>query len=90
MPVTTAERSPIVFSLFIALRLKNSNKTQNTTLVKVTRSVLTPKRTTDSTSAGISAITTSSIIPLVVSTVRLCGEAVTVSFLSSLISAPPL
>ena len=90
MPVTIADRSPIVLSRFITLRLRYSKSTQAQTLTATIRSERKPNNTTESTRAGMSAIMTSSIMPVVVSLVRLCGEALTVRSLSSIICSPPL
>ena len=66
MPVTTADKSHIVFGLFIIFLATNSKRTQLKTLTPVTSSVLGPKNQTDAARAGKSAIITSSIIVFVV------------------------
>ena len=92
IPVTIAERSPIVLWRFITLRDKYSNTTQAVTDTKVIINDLTPKMKQDAISDGINAIITSSIMLLEVCLERKCGEALTVSFcfISLILPQPPL
>ena len=82
-----ALRSPSVPCRFMILRLKNSLSMQDRTVVAVTSSVRSPKSQTLAARAGISEMITSSIMPVVVSGERTCGDALTVSFSFKLISS---
>ena len=62
IPVTTADRSPMVCS-FLTMRLNtNSESTEVATQTETTTSERNPKRMHPATSAGMRAIMTSSII----------------------------
>ena len=61
IPVTTHERSNTVFFLFLILLKSVSKSTQERTLTSTSVNARSPKKTTAATSAGTSAITTSSI-----------------------------
>ena len=87
MPVTMALRSPSVLGRFMILRLKNSLSMQVSTVVAVMSSVRGPKSQTLAARAGIREMITSSMIPVVVSAERTCGDALTVSFCFKLISS---
>ena len=80
MPVTTALRSPMVWSFFRSLRYSHSQKIQAATETAVTTRARKPNTITAATSAGIMAITTSSIRDRVVSLERMWGEEVTIHF----------
>ena len=75
IPVTTADRSPMVSGLCTSLRYKNSNATQEQTLTSVTKSARSPNAYTLHASAGTSARMTSSIMNVVVTGLCTCGEA---------------
>ena len=85
MPVTTALKSPKVLCLFMALRERNSLTTLVITVTAVRASTRGPKKTTAAIRAGIMAMITSSMMPVVVAPDRTWGEALTVSFLSKTI-----
>jgi hypothetical protein len=73
-PVTTALRSRIVCFLFKKYAHKNSVTTHASTVDIITRITLAPKKYVPAMHAGINAITTSSIMPLVVSSCLKCGD----------------
>lgn len=85
-PVTAEERSPIVCSLRQITLNTNSAATAEITQARITNRLLIPKMMTEATAAGISAISTSSMMERVVRGVYMCGEEVTVKLL---ISFPP-
>ena len=73
-PVTTALRSPMVCSRFIARRQRYSMSTQEPTQTAATSSARHPKITMETTSAGQRAMITSSMIFRVVLPLRMWGE----------------
>ena len=87
-PVTTAERSPSVPFLFITFLEIYSASTAEPTVVAERASALRPKYTTDMTRAGTSEMMTSSMMPVVVSLERTCGEGLTVSFFAIILHSP--
>ena len=79
-PVTTADQFPMVSEPPTRNRwIRYSNNTQHATLSAVTRSTSTPNTTIETTSAGISAITTSRMILAVDCEVCTCGAGATTS-----------
>jgi hypothetical protein len=81
IPVTQADKSPIVCSRFISLRQKYSVSTLNTTHKAIKKIALPPKYIALDTTDGKSAIITISIIFCVEILSRLCGDAVTIKLL---------
>ena len=67
MPVTMAEQSPMVVSFFMSRRYPYSNSTQAATDTAMTVRARKPKKKMDPSMAGSRAMTTSSIMLLVLS-----------------------
>ena len=82
MPVTTADRSLMGFGRFSSLQYSHSKTTQATTETAVTSRARTPKMIAEATTQGHSATITLAIRLWVVSSLRTCGEAETISFVS--------
>ena len=79
-PVTTADQLQSVSGPRTTyFWIRNSNATQLTTESAVTHNALQPNTTVETTSAGISAITTSRMIEAVDRSVCTCGAGATIS-----------
>lgn len=85
MPVTTAEKSPTGTGFFITTQYSASKPTQAATVTPVTSSARAPKISVLATSAGSSAMHTLSISPRVLVWLVIWGDAVTISFLLSIV-----
>ena len=82
-PVTTADRSPTVAGRFIShLVTAHSSSTQEATLTASTSSSAQPYTSTETRSAGHSAMMTSRMIEVVDVSAWMCGEGDTIYFLS--------
>ena len=82
MPVTTADRSLMGFAFFSSLQYSHSKATHATTDTAVTSRARAPKMIAEATTQGHRATITLAIRLWVVSSLRRCGEAETISFVS--------
>ena len=82
MPVTTADRSLMGLGFLSSLQYSHSKATQATTDTAVTSSARMPKMMAEATTQGHRATITLAIRLWVVSSLRTCGEAETISFVS--------
>ena len=80
-PVTTADRSPMVDSLWQSHSKPHSKNTQAAAHTAVTSSARQPKITMAAMSAGQRAMSTSPMIFRVVAPESICGEAEITSFI---------
>lgn len=81
MPVTTAEKSEIVFSRLITFRERNSKTTQLNTETMIMTTERTPNMNPAATDAGSRAMTTSLMMDAVVALSRMWGELDTCNFI---------
>ena len=82
MPVTTADRSLMGLGFLSSLQYSHSKATLAMTDTAVTSSARTPKMMAEATTQGHRATITLAIRLCVVSSLRTCGEAETISFVS--------
>ena len=82
MPVTTADRSLMGLGFLSSLQYNHSKATLAMTDTAVTSSARTPKMMAEATTQGHRATITLAIRLCVVSSLRTCGEAETISFVS--------
>ena len=89
VPVTQADRSPMVLLFFISLRYRYSKTTQAATVTRVRVSARAPQKNTATARAGTREISTSSISRRVVSGPDRWGEEETESIWFMLFFSPP-
>jgi hypothetical protein len=80
MPVTTAEKSPIVLGFFVTKLYSLSPKTAEATDKATISRLYKPKMTVEATSGMLSAMITCIIILFVVSGFPICGDEDTKNF----------
>ena len=80
-PVTTADRSPTVDSVFRSLHQIYSHSTQEAVVTATTRRLRRPKITVEAIRAGIRAMITFSITRWVVKALRIWGTGDTTRWL---------
>ena len=80
-PVSTAEKSPMEFSRFMAMRQSASVTTDAAMQTAISHTARMPKKHTEHPAAGRSAITTSRIMELTLDLACACGELERINFI---------